>query len=90
MAESQQLVLIQHHFLQKKLFSQKPGARFKSRVFKTQILSPHMYTWLTPAVFSFKMLVIQADSEILSVPLQASYSFRKSSCFIHEIKSRSS
>ena len=68
MAESQQLVLIQHHFLQKKLFSQKPGARFKSRVFKTQILSPHMYTWLTPAVFSFKMLVIQADSEILSVP----------------------
>ena len=35
------------------------------------------------------MLVIQADPKLLLVPLH-SYSFGKSSCLIHEIKSRSS
>ena len=36
------------------------------------------------------MPVIQADPKLLLVPLQDSYSFGKSSCFIQEIKSRSS
>ena len=86
-----ELVLIQHHFSQRKVFSQKLGARFKSRVFKTQnIITPNVHLADSYCVLNFKMPVIQADPKILLVPLQASYCFRKSSCFIHEMKSRSS
>ena len=90
MPESQQLVLIQHHFLQKNLFSENQEQGSWAECSRQNIITPREHLADSCCVLSFKMPVIQSDLKILSVPLQDSYCFRKSSCLIHEIKSRSS